>query len=120
MISNSDHVTYFNNPDEVLEKVIGFFNRTILHEFTDKPRTLVKLARQPSIKNCLEGSCLPDKRQIELVETDLNEDGDWEHLDLSPNEEVPKFGGYFTYIKERAIEAYIDYNDEENAVQEVN
>ena len=45
VISNSDHVTYFNNPDELLEKIIGFFNRTLRHSFTDKPRTLRKLAR---------------------------------------------------------------------------
>ena len=47
----------------------------------------------------------------------MNEDGDWEHLDLSPKEDVPRSGGYFTYLKERAIEAYIDYHIEEDAEQ---
>ena len=45
------------------------------------------------------------------MQADLAEDDDWEHLDMSPNEEIPRqASGYFTYLKEAALEAYIDYN----------
>ena len=33
---------------------------------------------------------------------------------MSPNEEIPTYGGYFTYLKEAAIEAYIGELDETN------
>ena len=33
---------------------------------------------------------------------------------MSPNEEIPRHEGYFTYLKEAALEAYIDYNLDED------
>ena len=42
-------MTYINNGDGVVEKVVGFFNQTIRHEFEEKPRISHPLKRQSSI-----------------------------------------------------------------------
>ena len=49
IIPDADHLTYFNNGDAVVEKMVGFFNRTIRHEFELKPRTSHPLKRRVSI-----------------------------------------------------------------------
>ena len=49
LIPEADHLTYLNNADGVVEKMIGFFNKTIRHEFEHKPRTTHPLRRQNSI-----------------------------------------------------------------------
>ena len=45
-------MTYLENPDQLAEFMIGFFNRTITHSFAMKPRSTVKqnFQRKTSIK----------------------------------------------------------------------
>ena len=87
-----------NNPDQLLEYVIGFFNRTVRNNLEHKPRTMKKVARQPSLKNCVKDSVLPPESTIKHAEAELHEDGEWEHLDMSPYEKIPQTPGYFTSL----------------------
>jgi hypothetical protein len=47
MLKNSDHLTYFDNPEDLQEIIIGFFNRTIKHTFQPKPRSPFTSCRKP-------------------------------------------------------------------------
>ena len=38
---------------------------------------------------------------------------------MSPKEEIPRHAGYFTYLKEAALEAYIDYSLEDENKTEI-
>ena len=41
------------------------------------------------MKNCVKDSVLPPESIIKHAEAELLEDGEWEHLDMSPNERIP-------------------------------
>ena len=37
-IEGSDHMTYLENPDGLVECMVSFFKRTVKHRFETKPR----------------------------------------------------------------------------------
>ena len=114
VVPQSDHVTYMNNPDALLEFIIGFFNRTLKNSLAHKPRTKTKvITRQPSMKNCVKDSILPPESIIKHAEAELHEDGEWEHLDMSPNDRIPQTPGYFTSLQEAIIEYKIEKEEME-------
>lgn len=52
ILQGSDHTTFLENPDQLVEFMVGFFNMTLRHTFETKPRISIKHApvRQNSIK----------------------------------------------------------------------
>jgi len=45
-------VTYLDNPDQLVDYIIGFFNQTLKDQFNTKPRSTIKetYTRQNSVK----------------------------------------------------------------------
>ena len=49
IIKESDHATYYHNPDDLIEKMVGFFDQTIKYSFEHKPRSIKIIERQASM-----------------------------------------------------------------------
>ena len=42
ILKASDHVTFLENPDQLTKFIIGFFKKTLKHQFGTKPRSTIK------------------------------------------------------------------------------
>jgi hypothetical protein len=67
VIKNSDHVTFYDNPEDLCHVLIGFFNKTITHTFELKPRqTYIKQNERQAERNLLD----PSKEYMKVEQSD--------------------------------------------------
>ena len=74
VIPHADHMTHINNGDALVEKIVGFFNQTIRHEFEYKPRVTHPLI----IPGVVPKQFLPkdEPLQGDDFDTDIDTDSD--------------------------------------------
>ena len=60
ILENSDHTTYLDNPDQLAEIMIGYFNKKLKNHFQTKARS--------TIKDGFKRHCSVKKPQIALIE----------------------------------------------------
>ena len=65
-IPESDHLTYLNNSDALVQKMIGFFKQTTTHEFVEHPRTLYPQPREEICSKQFE-SRLPTEPEVSEI-----------------------------------------------------